>query len=303
MNSTLNIMKAEPLVSVGIPTYNRPDGLRQTLECITGQTYKNLEIIVSDNCSPGPETEAVVREFMAKDPRILYYRQDKNQGSTFNFQFVLEKATAQYFMWAADDDEWESDYIKQCVSALKSNPDAVLCYSSPYFRNYQGWKLFSHEVELTTNGFLPVSAARKILFSEYPFTVIYGLMRTSVIRNIPPKNRYGYDQTMTLCLGITGQFVKVDKGLFIYGTMGVSGSSEGMVKEQNLQKNTKYFFPLYMTHDMLEAIFYYSSKLTFTEKILIGFLIIGRNFFKKDMLLSNVFGFYFYFRDKIKYTP
>ena len=68
-----------PLVSVGIPTFNRPDGLRRTLECITNQTYKNLEIIVSDNCSPGPETEAVVREFMAKDRRIQYYRQENNK--------------------------------------------------------------------------------------------------------------------------------------------------------------------------------------------------------------------------------
>lgn len=59
-----------PLVSVGIPTYNRPEGLRQTLECITRQTYKNLEIIVSDNCSLESETEAIVREFMAKDSHI-----------------------------------------------------------------------------------------------------------------------------------------------------------------------------------------------------------------------------------------
>ncbi len=56
-----------PLVSVGIPIYNRAKGLRRTLECITGQTYKNLEIVVSDNFSPGPEREASVREFMAKD--------------------------------------------------------------------------------------------------------------------------------------------------------------------------------------------------------------------------------------------
>ena len=47
----------QPLVSVGIPTYNRPEGLRRTLECITKQTYKNLEIIVSNNCSSGPEIE------------------------------------------------------------------------------------------------------------------------------------------------------------------------------------------------------------------------------------------------------
>ena len=42
---------ATPMVTVGIPTFNRPEGLERTLACITKQTYTNLEIIVSDNCS------------------------------------------------------------------------------------------------------------------------------------------------------------------------------------------------------------------------------------------------------------
>lgn len=87
-----------PLVSVDILIYNRPEDLHRTLECITGQAYKNLEIIVSDNCSPGPETEAVARGFMAKDSRIQYFRQEKNRGPMFNSKFVLEKATGEYFM-------------------------------------------------------------------------------------------------------------------------------------------------------------------------------------------------------------
>jgi glycosyltransferase involved in cell wall biosynthesis len=60
-------MENEPLVSVGIPCYNRPEGLKRTLECITGQTYKNLEIIVSDNCSPDPEVERVGREYASRN--------------------------------------------------------------------------------------------------------------------------------------------------------------------------------------------------------------------------------------------
>lgn len=99
-------MTEGPLVSVGIPCYNRPEGLRRTLECIIGQTYLNLEIIVSDNCSPDPEVERVGRGFANKDLRVQYYRQNMNDGPMPNFQFVLEKATGEYFMWAADDDLW-----------------------------------------------------------------------------------------------------------------------------------------------------------------------------------------------------
>jgi len=109
-----------PLVSVGIPTYNRPEGLRRTLECITRQTYKNLEIIISDNCSPGPETEVVAREFMVKDSRIQYFRQEKNMGGAFNLKFVLKKATGEYFMWAADDDYFDTyELVSKLVSKAR----------------------------------------------------------------------------------------------------------------------------------------------------------------------------------------
>src|SRR4030066_1585407 len=91
-----------PLISVGIATYNRPEGLRRTLECITRQTYQNLEIIISDNCSPSTDTERVVQEFQQNDGRIRFFKQKKNYGSFFNFRFVLEKANGEFFMWAAD---------------------------------------------------------------------------------------------------------------------------------------------------------------------------------------------------------
>jgi glycosyltransferase involved in cell wall biosynthesis len=108
------------LVSVGIPTYNRPAGLRRTLDYITAQTYQNLEIIVSDNASPDPEVENVAREFTNRDNRIRYYRQEENKGAGFNFKFVLQQAHGEYFMWAADDDKWENFYIDQLVVSLAS---------------------------------------------------------------------------------------------------------------------------------------------------------------------------------------
>lgn len=115
-----NTVKSEnqPLVSVGIPTYNRPEGLKRTLECITGQTYKNLEIIISDNCSTDPKVEAVVKQLQKQDNRIQYFKQIKNFGLGNNFKFVLEKATGEYFMWAADDDEWDYQFVEVCIENI-----------------------------------------------------------------------------------------------------------------------------------------------------------------------------------------
>ncbi|MBN1974464.1 MAG: glycosyltransferase family 2 protein [Sedimentisphaerales bacterium] len=113
-----SIVNENPLVSIGIPTYNRPLGLKHTLECITSQTYRQLEIIVSDNCSPDKQVEKIAREFASNDPRIKYHVQDKNMGASQNFKFVLEQATGKYFMWAADDDYWDQKFIQTGIEAL-----------------------------------------------------------------------------------------------------------------------------------------------------------------------------------------
>jgi glycosyltransferase domain-containing protein len=133
-----------PLVSVGVPTYNRPKELRTLLGFITEQTYPNLEIIVSDNCSPGNETEEVVQEFIKKDPRISYFRQPENLGPMFNMNFVLQQSNGVYFMWAADDDRFEKKFIGDCLDQLISGQDIVaVTTEAQYFSDDKKFEFFS----------------------------------------------------------------------------------------------------------------------------------------------------------------
>ena len=108
-------------ISVGIPTYNRPEGLSRTIEQITGQSYENLEIIISDNASTDPKVRVLLDTWIAKDPRVRVIFQTENIGMINNFIEVLSCSTSDYFMWAADDDEWHPDFIKTCYDALVSN--------------------------------------------------------------------------------------------------------------------------------------------------------------------------------------
>jgi hypothetical protein len=117
-----------PLVSVGIPTFNRPDGLRRTLSCIAQQTYRHLEIVVSDNHSSDPRVAEVCREFGARDARIRLHRQATNLGPTENFRFVLRQASGKYFMWAADDDSWEPRFIESLVALLERDPNVGVAF-------------------------------------------------------------------------------------------------------------------------------------------------------------------------------
>lgn len=118
----------QPLVSVGIPTFNRPKNLRNALKYICQQTYANLEIIVSDNASPDEETQSVVKEFMANDRRIKYFRQPSNLGPIANFQFVLDAAKGEYFMWMADDDWREPSFVEVLLHELMMDDKAVMAF-------------------------------------------------------------------------------------------------------------------------------------------------------------------------------
>ncbi|CAG1021312.1 partial Glycosyltransferase GlyG, partial [Methylococcales bacterium] len=123
-----------PLISIGIPTYNRPKGLLRTLRCMLAQTYKNIEIIVSDNSTPGPGVDSVLKMFAPTDRRIRFYRQTNNIGPTENFKFVLSKAGGAYFMWAADDDEWEPEFIERCLSLAVLSGGSGMTGFATFFR-------------------------------------------------------------------------------------------------------------------------------------------------------------------------
>lgn len=176
------------LVSVGIPTFNRPDGLDRTLSCITAQSYPWLEIIVSDNGSPDPRVAAVAERYALTDSRVHYFRQDSNKGPYFNFQFVLDRATGTYFMWMADDDTREPDFIEEMVRLLDSDLSVGLAFCAFDALDSQGSRIDTYP------DFLPLlqqftapdtkSRLRNYLRQEEASgkaVVVYGLYRKRVI--------------------------------------------------------------------------------------------------------------------------
>ena len=113
-----------PLVSIGIPTYNRAGSyLKHALRSAVRQTYENIEIIVSDNCS-SDSTESVVKEF--GDSRISYYRQKENIGPVNNRNFCLEQAHGKYIVMLLDDDLIDDDFVATCMDAVRHHEPGVI---------------------------------------------------------------------------------------------------------------------------------------------------------------------------------
>jgi len=124
-------------ISVILPTYNRVDKLKKALESLINQTYKNLEIIVSDNHSEDG-TEELCREFAAKDSRIQYYRQSENIGMIVNTNFVANKITGEYWLGMCDDDWIDDDFIEKIVSFAINHPDYSAIFALTKLYNPKG---------------------------------------------------------------------------------------------------------------------------------------------------------------------
>jgi len=124
-------MKYQPLVSIGIPTYNRSMILEKTIIKFLYQTYKNIEIIVSDNCSDD-RTKEICMKLAKKDKRIKYYNQSRKISAIANFNFTLSKAKGEFFMTASDDDYWDKKYIQTIMKEYLNAPKNVLLISTKF---------------------------------------------------------------------------------------------------------------------------------------------------------------------------
>lgn len=112
--------QTRPIVSIGMPVYNGERFIREALDSLLAQTFTNFELIISDNASTDA-TELICRNYAEQDSRIRYIRQRENLGVLPNFQFVLNEASGEYFMWAAYDDKWDGDWVESLRNALENS--------------------------------------------------------------------------------------------------------------------------------------------------------------------------------------
>ena len=119
----------QDLVDILLATYNSNiTYLRQQIDSILKQNYKNFHLIISDDASTKKEVQEVLKEYASKDDRVTIYLNDDNKGYIKNFEFLLEKSTANYVAFSDHDDIWYENKIEECIKTLKEN-DADLVYS------------------------------------------------------------------------------------------------------------------------------------------------------------------------------
>ena len=120
-----------PSVLVLIPTYNRPQYFKEALESVLNQTYRNFEIVVSDD-SANDETEKLIQPYLEKDSRIKYFRHHNfTADDNWNFlrQYQIDDKKSEYVNWLMDDDLFYPRKLELMVEVYRNNPDISLVTS------------------------------------------------------------------------------------------------------------------------------------------------------------------------------
>lgn len=122
-------MIIKSLVSVCLSTYNGEKYLKEQLDSILSQTYKNLELIITDDCS-NDSTVSIINEFQKKYPYVKLYLNEKNLGFVKNFEKAISLSTGEYIALADQDDVWQEDKIEILVKELENTKDCLMVYSN-----------------------------------------------------------------------------------------------------------------------------------------------------------------------------
>ena len=139
-----------PLVSVIVPNYNHAPYLDARIRSIVDQSYKNIEILLMDDCSPDNSRE-VLESWAASDERITLLFNEANSGSPFHqWQKGARWAQGKYLWIAESDDVADLDMLATHVAALEHNERAVLAYSQSAIIDENGERISSWNEQYRT---------------------------------------------------------------------------------------------------------------------------------------------------------
>lgn len=113
----------EGLVSVITPIYNAEKYLTEALNSVFKQDYKNIEIVLVDDCSTDSSAE-IIKELQKQHPEIIYHLQEKNMGAGAARNKALELARGQYAAFLDSDDIWQPDKLGRQIELMKSKKSA-----------------------------------------------------------------------------------------------------------------------------------------------------------------------------------
>jgi len=267
----------KPAITIGMPVYNGADSIKIVLDSLLNQTFRNFELIISDNASTD-DTEKICRSYAAENDQIKYIRQKKNIVAIANFKYVLSEACGDYFIWAAADDIRSADYLQLNYDFLQDNPNYVASGTPNGFDNWPSSKelvKFSIEEDEVFK--------RHLKFFNNCFQshgLFYCLFRTKILTDsdifddiFTNSDWLGFDWATILHLLTIGKINRTLKGSM---TFGVRGESSKNIFRIHSHTKIEKFIPFYVLSKLVMKI---TRDFTTWQKIRILYILVKLNCF------------------------
>ncbi len=264
-------------ITIGLPIYNGEEFLRKRIKNIQSQTFNDFDLIISNNNSTD-NTHKIYEEFFKNENNIKYFLQEKNMGAMWNFQFVLQKATTPYFVWAGADDFWDKEFLQDNINFLENEKKYVGCISQVETYGDLNNREFSNRLlakvvkKIKIGKYGPHEASGtyekkvRIYLKANSAQTIYGVFRTNILKKSYVNNSFlAVDLAIILNILKHGNFHVTQKKLVKFYRGGFSS--------KGINSSTKK-----LNHNVIGRIFpYYPfTKWCFIN---IGKKIFFKNFF------------------------
>lgn len=261
-----------PLVSVVMPAYNAAAYLKEAIDSILNQSYKNIELLVINDGSTD-STRDIILSY--SDPRVRYFENNPNKGIVKSRNIGIENAKGKYIATLDSDDVALPDRIKTQVTFLEKNPEYGMCGSYYQEINNTG-EVLRKKTTYPSND----KDARTFLTIANCFCASAIMVRADLAKEL--KYREGYDivEDYELWYRISKR-AKVTN-LPVYATYyRVHGNNVTITrKEQNIQLATKIYREILTDY-----------KIEFSEEELalhVNAIFYNNNFFKDTQRLKQL---------------
>ncbi len=171
-------------ITIGITTYDRPEFLKEAVNSVLNQSYKNFELIISNDFIEAPISFSSLG--IKSDSRIRIVNQKKNLSEVRNMNFLLESAKNEWFVWLADDDLMHLEFLEYVSNIIRKEKNKnIVGYFSNYISANSPVDLFPSKLSSNapiyykSSDFLNDYSARKCSLIG-----CYGVMRADILKKI-----------------------------------------------------------------------------------------------------------------------
>jgi len=198
-----------------MPVCNGETYVAKAIDSVLAQQLGDFELIISDNASTDA-TEQICRDYLQRDGRIRYFRNEVNLGAAPNYNRVFQLATGEYFKWAAHDDELEPAFLKECVAVLdREGPGVVLAFPRTKYIDQNGEVIRLDTDRLDVRGARPRQRLGRFVSQINLCNALLGVIRSSALAKTRLIGSFIASDYIVLAeLALQGEFREIPDYLF-----------------------------------------------------------------------------------------